>query len=366
MKDRHSYRAGSSSRLATARGSAFASALLVLVAAAEPTLAFEYGVDPMPMLDLDNDLAGGVAQHRLAFFITGGELETYRALIQYPQEFVFQGFNRIGPRNTPIGTYDVDLTDDGLADISIEIKSTGASSAYIDVITDDVFSPNLEPSLDISPTGQLAVTLPMGGDALPGTLQVPRDAAVSITLFAGAIVNPSAPGSYQIAARLVSVDPDTDGPNDGIAPASLEFTASIGVEILPTGPVSFASLDITRALVRSGRPRRDSFFVKGTYALGAGSNGIDPANEDIVVIFGPFSETISGHALRRRDDGYVYTGRSGVRLLELFDDGSFVVSTRSLDLSGLDLAEPVHFELQIGDDAGETGIPFSPAGLFQP
>jgi hypothetical protein len=98
-------------------------ALLALVVGR--VAALEFAADPMPTLMLDDPRAGESPEHRLQVFAEAGELETYRAIVQYPEGFVFEGFLELGPANTPVGAYELDLNEDGVADVSSEIRSRG-------------------------------------------------------------------------------------------------------------------------------------------------------------------------------------------------------------------------------------------------
>jgi len=211
-------------------------ALLLLATVAT---AQEYGVDPMPGLSLDDDGAGQSPAHQLEVLFAKGQLEIYRATVQYPNGFEFNGFDVLGPPNSPVGVYALDLNDDGAADVSADVLSAGPDRAYVDVIADGAFSPDLEPSLSISRTAEVAITFPLGGDALSTTVMVPWDARAKLILFAGLLASPTAGGRYDIEVHLVSVDPDTDGPDDGVAPDPLAVEITLGVDIVATGPAAF-------------------------------------------------------------------------------------------------------------------------------
>ena len=107
----------------------------------------------------------------------------------------------------------------------------------------------------------------------------------------------------------------------------------------------------------------DEFEVEGSFVLGEGNNGIDVLNEDVTVVFGTFSHTVSAGLFVRDDDdeGSEFDGTlpDGTRLkVEIDDDGEFEVEGRDLDLSGSDPNGSVFFSLQIGNDIGETTIAF--------
>ncbi|MFQ5613885.1 MAG: hypothetical protein ACE5H9_17325, partial [Anaerolineae bacterium] len=74
-----------------------------------------------------------------------------------------------------------------------------------------------------------------------------------------------------------------------------------------------------------------------------------------------FHETVPAGSFERDndDEGFQFDGdNGGIKKIDLRDDGEFRVKGRDLNLDGINLDEPVAFSLQIGDDLGETGIPF--------
>ena len=86
--------------------------------------------------------------------------------------------------------------------------------------------------------------------------------------------------------------------------------------------VEFSEFTIEEARVRLGRGR---FEIRGRLALGAGSDGIDPLNEDVTVMFGPvFQETIPAGSFVRDDDdeGFQFDvdDVSGVEQVDIRDD----------------------------------------------
>ncbi len=196
-----------------------------------PAPAYEFGVAPSPVLALDSYEAGASPAHRLSFDVQSGELEVYRAAITYPAGFRFNGFDALGPRNTPIGALLVDFNFDGVPDITILLRSLSASSAYADVIADGRFNSGLEPMLGAGGRTEFTLVLPFGGDANPDTLTVPRRARITVILYAGVLTNPDAPGTHTIRAELISVDPDTDGPDDGLGSSPLTVAFAVDVTI---------------------------------------------------------------------------------------------------------------------------------------
>jgi hypothetical protein len=213
----------------------WAGALLALVLLAPlPAPAFEFAVAQNAALTIDSDEAGASPAHRLSFDVHSGELEVYRVAITYPDAFRVIGFDALGPLHTPVGALLVDFDFDGVPDLSIPLRSLGPSGAYADVIPDGRFTPSLEPMLGRSGGSAFDLVLPFGGDADRTTLVAPRAARVSLVLFAGVLRSPAEGGEYTVGAVLTSVDPDTDGPDDGLGASPLTVAFTTTVSIAPT------------------------------------------------------------------------------------------------------------------------------------
>ena len=205
--------------------------LALLLLAPLPATALQFAVAQNAALTLDSDEAGASPSQRLSFDVQSGELEVYRVTITYPGAFRFNGFDALGPQNTPVGALALDFNFDGVPDITIPLRSLGPSAVYADVIPDGRFSPNLEPMLGRAGGTAFTLVLPFGGDANRNTIVAARAARVSVMLFAGVLRNPLAGGEYAVAAELVSVDPDTDGPDDGLGtpPLTAAFTTAVSI-----------------------------------------------------------------------------------------------------------------------------------------
>ncbi|MFQ5650824.1 MAG: hypothetical protein ACE5IY_12855, partial [bacterium] len=112
-------------------------------------------------------------------------------------------------------------------------------------------------------------------------------------------------------------------------------------------------------------PGDHEFEIKGTFVLGALSNGIDVLNEEVLVRFSTFEQTIPAGSFERHDEGFRFTGNSsGIERLDIDDDGEYRVEGHELDLSHISFPSDVNFVLEIGDDLGEWDIPFDQDGRF--
>ena len=126
-----------------------------------------------------------------------------------------------------------------------------------------------------------------------------------------------------------------------------------------------AELLIDKAHIKHGnRFFKDRFDVKGKIELGEVSNGIDVLNEDLIVTFDDFSETIPAGSFFRIGKGFLYIGSlGGITLISIKDNEDFSVLVTGVDVN-INLNEPVFFSLQIGNDLGETEIQFNNNGHF--
>jgi hypothetical protein len=331
--------------------------LVASVLAASPAHALDYGRAPDPLVRLDSHEAGQSPGHFLAFSVFRGELETYRAVVIYPDGFRFRGFDALGPAGTAVGALTLDFDGDGAADQAVPLRSLTPASAYADVIPDGRFSPGLEPVLRHVDAAAFVLRLPFGGDADAGTLVARFDARVSLALFAGLIANPRVPGTYTVTAALVSVDPDTDGADDGAgaAPVTLAFETSVAIEAPPVVP--FAALCIDKADIAD-----DRFAVHGRYVPGPGSDGTRFPADAVTVTFAGFQQAIPGAAFSALGQGVQFLGRGpGIKRLQIVHDGRFQLDARDVDLRGV-ARTGVPFALQIGDDRGEAALDFDRNG----
>jgi hypothetical protein len=205
--------------------------LICLYLALPPVMAFEYGLAPHPELRLDATSAGASPTHHLSFQVSAGELETYRARITYPDAFRFNGFDILGPAHTLVGVYQLDLNFDGSPDVTVELRSFNRNTAYADVLADQAFSLDLEPTLTHTGGTDFLLHLPFGGDADTDTRVAPFSARVTLSLFHGLLTSPEARGDYAVKVRFTSVNPDTDGFNDGANAEPMTLAFELPVQI---------------------------------------------------------------------------------------------------------------------------------------
>lgn len=112
----------------------------------------------------------------------------------------------------------------------------------------------------------------------------------------------------------------------------------------------------------------DEFQIEGIFQLGAYSNGMDVANEEVTVTFDGFSQTMPAGSFFRDDEGVGlrFDGPAGgVTRIDIRDDGIFLVRAEKLDLPNIVSGVPVAFSLQIGDDVGRVAILLGESGSFR-
>jgi hypothetical protein len=312
---------------------------------------------PDPLLALSSYTSGASAVHRLSFLVTAGDPEIYSATVSYGEGFRLAGFATQGPAGSRIGSYELDFDFDGVADRVMPIHSVSNGLAYIDVIADGRYTPDLEPALHGDADATLRLRLPLGGDADAATRVSPFGARVALALHAGIIVNPPLGGAYPVVARMTTVDPDTDGPDDGLGgpPETTRIAAVVTIE----GPllVPFHRLTIDEFDLRDRRARHDRFDARGRFVVGAGSDGVDLRHDSVTISFASFSQTIPASAFKRAGHARVYDQHGhapGVHRLELKSDGRFEVDVRRLTL--INVGPRPLFELTIGNDTGSATV----------
>jgi hypothetical protein len=304
------------------------------------------------VLELGSYRSGDSPPHRLTLAVTTGDPEIYSVQVTYPAGFVIRGFQR--PDGSAVGAFEVDADADGHAEQVVPLVSLATRSAFADIIPDGTYSADLEPAVLLTADTRIELRLPLGGDANSDSLAAQGAARVSLVLAEGVVQNPSLGGRHVVAGELISVDPDTDGGDDGTGGAPVRRTFEVPLTLEGPRLVRFAALVVRDFDVFLHGRQADRFELEGRFALARRSDGIDPAREDLTLTVGNFRQTIPGRALVRTGHGYRFRGRApGIVALTLTRDGHFTVETRRLQW---DVARrtPVRVALQIGNDTGAT------------
>lgn len=303
------------------------------------------------ILELGSYRAGESPAHRLTLAVSAGAPELYRVTLTYPAGFSVRGFQTT---ETPgAGSFAIDADMDGAPERTWPLRALTSRIAFADALEDGIYSPDLEPAVNLGDVS-VDVRLPLGGDADAATFSAPGAARVSLVLAEGVIGNPTLGGRHVATAALVTVDPDSDGADDGLGAPSVRREFEVPVTIDGPRLVRFAALAVRDFDVFMRGRQADRFVLEGRFALGRRSDGIDPPNEDVTVTVGTFTQTIPGRALVRTGYGYRFKGRPpGIVALTLRRDGAFAVETRQLQWD-IERRTPVRVALEIGDDTGAT------------
>ena len=126
-------------------------------------------------------------------------------------------------------------------------------------------------------------------------------------------------------------------------------------------------VQVEEAEVQLGRrTRRHRFEAEGTFELGP-DGMVDVAGEGVQVgLFGLFDQTLPAGSFVSDDDEFEFEGRSrGIVEMQIDDHGEFEIEIRRVDLSALNLDEPVILQLRIGNDVGQFSIQFDDDGEFE-
>jgi len=98
------------------------------------------------------------------------------------------------------------------------------------------------------------------------------------------------------------------------------------------------------------------FEITGTFSLGAGSNGIDPVNEEVTLKLGTYSATIPKNSFIRTSKGiFTYEGSVGGAALEFRIAPvatGYTFTAEGSRVTGLPASHSLSVTLTIGDDSG--------------
>jgi hypothetical protein len=112
------------------------------------------------------------------------------------------------------------------------------------------------------------------------------------------------------------------------------------------------------------KPGVDKLAAKGSFRLGAGNNGANPANESVTLTIGPFSQTIPPATFTRKDTRrktiWAFKGaKGGLTKMVITQAGEqWVFSAAGAGLTLVGITNPITVSLQIGDDSGSRSLFF--------
>jgi len=304
-----------------------------------------------PIVSLTTYAAGASAGHAVSLRVNEGELELYRATITYPG-FSVRDFHMVGPVGSPVGSFELDFRNDGVVDRVLALTSVSGTSAYVDILADGVFNADLEPAVTIA-ANTVDLRFPAGVDANLATRVAPFGCTVRLILLPQVIVNPVVGGDYPVMALVTSVDPDTDGPDDGVGAPTEASQASFSIRIDAPPPTTFASLRVHDLEVKRQRRNRDRITIAGRFVLGAASDGLNRLTDDVTISLGSFSQTIPASAFLIEGWWREYKDKRsdpGVERMTLTHRGEFTIDLRGVPV--IDQSTKQTFSLRIGNDLG--------------
>lgn len=159
----------------------------------------------------------------------------------------------------------------------------------------------------------------------------------------------SNPGLPLIGGGSIKIDP--------ISPTDAEH-ASVGYlgSFVATALTPMSALSVKGGA--SGATATAGMSLHGTFALGAGGKPFNPATDDLVFGFGPYTAYLAAGTLQRHGSGAIYFGAvngSQVEVsLDLQSAGRYrySIAAHPVDLSHW--VGPARFDLYVGDNAGSA------------
>jgi hypothetical protein len=213
-------------------------------------------------------------------------------------------------------------------------------------------------------------------DTVAPSLALPGDITAVATSPAGAVVSYVATASDLVDGPVAAVCTPDSGSTFGVGTASVTcvatdaagnaavggFTVTVAPEPDPDPEtIAFASFKVFAQIDLRPRGNDDRFAFEALFALGAGSDGIDPTAEDVVLTLGGATWTIAAGDLdRTRSGAFVFNGvvgttRLGVAIHPLPGRRFLLLAIGDgAELTGI--SNPVPVGLTVGDDSGTSAV----------
>jgi hypothetical protein len=147
-------------------------------------------------------------------------------------------------------------------------------------------------------------------------------------------------------------------PNGDVLLAGGSDSDSEGTAELFTQRIPFSTFSVNLTISPGQKGKPDKFDLSGTFALGAGNNGINPVVDDVTLSIGTITATIpAGVFVADAKGGAHYSGTASgltlaVNITPKSGGGYRIAANGSGNLNGI--ARPVNVLLIIGDDKGTT------------
>lgn len=197
-------------------------------------------------------------------------------------------------------------------------------------------------------TNTLIATIPVGSGSDPtGVAVTPDGADVYVTLRSNGTATEIDTATNTIVATGISVaPPNTEGPQDLV----------IFNETTPFAAFTIDNLNISP----------QGFHEQGDFTLGANSQGVDLANQPVILTIGSFSLMIPQGSFRQVGGNLHFVLNATINGLQVnfnlkangksSTDFSYVVNVNGVDLTGQ--PDPVTVGLKIGENMGTTTVQF--------
>jgi PA domain len=146
--------------------------------------------------------------------------------------------------------------------------------------------------------------------------------------------------------------------------ASLGGPATLANTTITTcGVIPFATFAAQAALSLRHKTNDGEFAMAALFTLGAASNGINPLNEAVTLVWGTGHWTIAAgsfHQIIQGQNVFGFRGLIGATsldvLLSQLPDGSFQFEAAGIGANLAGTANPVPVNLTIGNDSGQTTV----------
>jgi CSLREA domain-containing protein len=150
----------------------------------------------------------------------------------------------------------------------------------------------------------------------------------------------------------------------GSEPVVIVVGGQVVAEVEAGGAILEATLVISRAeVVIQEVEGEDQFEIEGSVGS---ANGLDLLTEEVAVTFGTYILVIPAGAFEADgEEAFKYESEENDIVIRIQVAGVFKIEVRGIDLSGVNLATPVPFALEIGDELGTVTVPFDEDGEFE-
>lgn len=255
-----------------------------------------------------------------------------------------------------------------LDDIGAAIALDGIGNAYVTGKTNSTDFLALSPTQNLNGGGRDAfvTALTADGSALAfstylGGSGTDQGSGIAVDTAANIYVT-----GWSFSSDYPTLNPVQANTGDTINAFLAKFGNNV-IDSIPEGGGEF-ELYVKNAKVKASE--KGKLKIKGSLGYEDKSKTFDLLDKEVVVMFDKYSQTIPAGSfiLDEDDEGeFKFNKKSsvGITQIKIKKDGRFKIKFHHTNLSEVSLDSPVKFSLKIGDDAGETEIPFDHRGKFK-